>query len=227
MNKLLYKEFKLCLVMQIPLFFVFALMLLIPSYPYLVAGFFACNAIFYSFSQAVVDNDVLFSTLLPVSKAEIVRGKMRFVVLIHLAMLALYVPVIFLRHKLMADGNAAGVDASLTLLAAALVLFALFYAVFFPRYYRAPYRVGKHFLVSTLVIFGYVIVFEGFMIVCGAARQANPFFEWVETHLDCFPATGEAWTAQLIALAVGAAIYAGLNALTLRRAIRSFEELDL
>jgi len=227
MNKLLYKECKLCLVPQIPLFFVFALMMLIPNYPCLVAAFFTCNSIFYSFSQALVDNDLLFSTLLPVSKADVVRGKLRFVVLIQLATLAVYVPVIFLRHAISPAGNAAGVDACFTLLAGALVLFALFNALFLPHFYRAPHRVGRHFLIVTLAIFGWIAVFEGFMIVCGAARDSLPFFAWVETHLDCFPATRDAWLAQLAALAAGAAIYAGANAWTRRRTIRAFEEQDL
>ena len=47
MKHLFYKELKLCLPLQVPLFFLFAAMLFIPSYPYLVACFFTCNSIFY------------------------------------------------------------------------------------------------------------------------------------------------------------------------------------
>ena len=37
MKQLFYKELKLCLPLQVPLFFLFAAMLFIPAYPYLVA----------------------------------------------------------------------------------------------------------------------------------------------------------------------------------------------
>ena len=46
MKHLFYKELKLCLPLQVHLFFLFAAMLFIPSYPYLVACFFTCNSIF-------------------------------------------------------------------------------------------------------------------------------------------------------------------------------------
>ena len=36
MKHLFYKELKLCLPLQVPLFFLFVAMLLIPAYPYLV-----------------------------------------------------------------------------------------------------------------------------------------------------------------------------------------------
>ncbi len=227
MNRLLYKELRLCLTPQMPLFLAFALMLLIPNYPYLVAGFFVCNAVFFSFTQAVADNDLLFTVMLPVSKAEAVRGKLRFVVLYQLAALLLYVPMIFINHALHPAGNAAGTDAGLTLLAGMLAVFAVFNAAFLPRFYGAAHRFGRHFLYAAVAVFGFITLFEGFMIVCAAARSRLPLFEWVETHLDCFPASAEAWTVQLAALAAGAAVYAGLNALTCRRTVARFDRGDL
>ena len=85
----------------------------------------------------------------------------------------------------------------------------------------------KLFLISLIAVFGWIILWEGFMITAGAAERLVPFFAWVETHLDCWPATSEAWTAQLVALGVGILVYVVGNILITRRAVAVFERVDL
>ncbi len=227
MKNLLYKEFRLCMAVQIPIFFLFVLMMLIPSYPYLVAGFFICNSIFYSFTQAAVDNDVLFTTLLPVSKAQVVASKLRFMLVIELLSLLFFLPMIFVNHAVHGTPNAAGLDASLTLLGALLLVYAVFNAVFLPRFYKAPHKLGRHFLLSTICVFAFIFLFEGFMIICGAAKDALPLFGWVEETLDCFPQSSSIWIRQGIFFAVCAAVYLLGAVLTKKRAQRNFEQVDL
>ena len=227
MKQLFYKELKLCLPVQVPLFFLFAAMLLIPSYPYLVACFFTCNSIYYMFNQSVGNNDLLFTALLPVSKAQVVKARVRFVVAIEMIMFLLLIPMIFVNHKLVPQGNPAGTDGSLTFLAAALVLFTIFNGTFLPGFYKNEQKMDKLFLLSLVAVFGWIILWEGFMITAGAAERLVPFFAWVETHLDCWPATGEAWTAQLVALGVGILVYVVGNILITRRAVGIFERVDL
>ncbi len=227
MKQLLYKEYKLCLVGMVPLFYLFALMLLIPSYPYLVAVFFTCNSIFFLFKQSVVNGDLLFTALLPVSKADVVKARVRFVVVIQMIMFLLLIPMIWVNHSLYPGGNPAGTDGSVTLLAAALVLFTVFNGVFIPAFYRDEHKTDKQFLVSLVAVFGWIILWEGFMIAAKAAENAVPFFAWVETHLDCYPLTDGAWYAQLIALGVGALVYGLGNVLITRRAVAIFERVDL
>ncbi len=227
MKQLLYKEYKLCLVSMVPIFYLFALMLLIPSYPYLVATFFTCNSIFFLFKQSVANGDLLFTALLPVPKADVVKARVRFVVIIQMIMFLLLIPMIFINHGLYPDGNPAGTDVGLTYLGAALVLFAIFNWVYIPAFYRDETKTDKLFLLSLIAVFGWIFLWEGFMIAAGAAQKSVPFFAWVETHLDCFPATCEAWTTQLIALAVGALVYILGTILTCRKAVRIFEQVDL
>ncbi len=227
MKQLLYKEYKLCLVSMVPLFYLFALMLLIPNYPYLVATFFTCNSIFFLFKQSVVNGDLLFTTLLPVSKADVVKARVRFVVIIQMIMFLLLIPMILLNHKLYPAGNPAGTDGSLTLLAAALVLFTIFNGVYIPAFYTDETKTDKLFLISLIAVFGWIFLWEGIMITAGAAKTAVPFFAWVESHLDCYPLTDGAWAAQLVALAIGALLYGVGTLLTTRRAIRNFEGKDL
>ncbi len=227
MKQLFYKELKLCLPLQVPLFFLFVAMLFIPAYPYLVACFFTCNSIYYMFNQSVGNNDLLFTALLPVPKAQVVKARVRFVAAIQMVMFLLLIPMIFVNHKLVPQGNPAGTDGSLTFLAAALVLFTVFNAVFIPAFYRDETRSGKNFLISTIAVFVWIILWEGFMITAAAAKDALPFFSWVAENLDAFPATAGAWRTQLIALAVGALIYALGTLIVTRKAVRIFEQVDL
>ena len=227
MKQLFYKELKLCVPVQVPLFFLFALMLFIPGYPYLVATFFTCNSIFYMFNQSVANGDLLFSTLLPVSKADVVKARVLSVVTIEGIMFLLLVPMIFLNHRLAPTGNPAGTDGSLTLLAAALILFTVFNAVFIPAFYRDEHKAGRNFLISTLSVFGWIVLWEGFMITSAAARAQAPLFAWVAENLDRFPTTAGAWTVQIAALAVAALIYGAGTALACRRAVGIFERVDL
>ncbi len=227
MKQLLYKELKLCLPLQVPLFFLFAAMLLIPSYPYLVACFFTCNSIYYLFNQSVGNNDLLFTALLPVSKKQVVQSRVRFTVMIQMVMFLLLVPMIFVNHRLVPQGNPAGTDGSLTFLAAALVLFTVFNAVFIPAFYRDETKSGKNFLISTIAVFVWIILWEGFMIAAGAARDSVPFLNWAAENLDAFPVTAEAWRTQFAALAIGAILYIAGTWLTARKAARIFERVDL
>ena len=227
MKQLFYKELKLCLPVQVPLFFLFVAMLFIPAYPYLVACFFTCNSIYYMFNQSVGNNDLLFTALLPVSKAQVVTARVRFVVAIEMIMFLLLSPMIFVNHKLVPQGNPAGTDGSLTFLAAALVLFTVFNAVFIPAFYRDETKSGKNFLISTIAVFVWIILWEGFMITAAAAKDALPFFSWPAENLDAFPATAQAWRTQLIALAVGALIYGLGTYLVSRKAVGIFERVDL
>ena len=228
MKNLLYKEFSLCMPLQVPLFFCFAFMLMIPSYPYLVAGFFICNAIFYSFMTAAMENDVTFSLLLPVSKAEIVRAKIAFVLIIQCVSLLFFSGVatlnFFVNHN---QGNNAGTSSSLTLIGAFLLLYSVFNLSFIPRYYKAPHKAGKIFLVSAIAVFVFIAIFEGFMITTEAVHETVPFFAWIKTYIDTFPTTPLAWAYQSAFFAVCVLIYIAANALCNKRAAAEFDLAEI
>ena len=172
-------------------------------------------------------NDLLFTALLPVPKEQVVKARVRFAVAIEMVMFLLLIPLIFVNHKLVPQGNPAGTDGSLTFLGASLVLFTVFNAVFIPAFYRDETKSGKNFLFSTIAVFVWIILWEGFMITAAAARDAVPFFSWAAENLDAFPATAQAWRTQLIVLAVGALIYGLGTSIVSRKAVRIFERVDL
>ncbi len=227
MKNLLYKEFRLCMVPMVPLFYLFALMVLIPSYPYLVAGFFTCNALFYVFNQNAISNDLTYSVMLPVSKKEIVRGRIVFCVIIQMIMFVLFIPMILINQLSGPAGNPAGVDASITLLGALLTVFLVFNTSFLPAYYKNPSRLGKHFLRSVIIVFVWIFLVEGTMGVSQALQEKVSVFAWIANRLDCFPKTTEAVVTQLILLAICALVYGLGMVLIFRRSVKNFELVDL
>ena len=230
MKHLLYKEFRLSIPLFVFFYLSFALMLLIPSYPYLVAFFFICNASMYIFTQGQANGDLLFSTMLPVRKRDVVRARYLSIMLLQMLFLLLCTGVIFLHQYLPPAGlpdNPAGWDAGLMLLGAGLGVMGLYNLIGIPAYFRGEAKIGRIMLITMLGLFSYIAVMEGIAIAAAQARAYVPLFDWIETHLACFPSTPAAWAAQSIALSIGAAVYALLTLLGYRRAAKIFERVAL
>lgn len=227
MSKLLYKNLKLCFIPLVAAFYAFALMLLIPNYLYSIPFFFTTNAIFYMFQRCVLNNDFLYTAFLPVSKRDAVKAMCLFVVIIELVMLAIYVPMIFLNRFAVSTPNKAGVDASVTLIALGFCVFALFNLIFLPSFYKTAYKAGKSFLASTIGVFCFIFIAEGFFVAANSLTDKVAFFNWVETRLDCWPSASEALTAQLASLAAGVVIYVVLTLISVKKSEKNFEMVDL
>ncbi|MBP5230803.1 MAG: ABC-2 transporter permease [Clostridia bacterium] len=226
MKNLLYKEYRLCFHSTLFFFLPFVVMLLIPNYPYLVAFFFVCNGIFNSFSQAALDQDLLFTSLLPVSKADAVRGKYLFVASVQAMDFLLFIPMVFLNHAVHPEGNAAGADACLTMLGGGLIVFAIFNYVFIPRFYKKTDKFGQSFLTAVIAMFVWIFLAEGMMIAAKAAAKSVPAFAWIASNLGTFPSSGEAWIAQAVFFAVCVLAYVLLTVLSCRRSIRIFSQIS-
>lgn len=227
MSKLLYKNFKLCFIPLILAFYAFVLMLLIPNYLYLVPCFFTTNAIFYMFQRCVLNNDALYTAFLPVSKRDAVRAMFLFVIMIEIVMLALYVPMIFLNRVAVSTPNSAGADASITLIGMGFCLFSIFNLIFLPSFYRTAYKAGRSFVASSIGVFAFIFISEGFFIASNALKERSGFFNWIASELDCWPETTEALTAQLAVLGAGIAVFALLTLIALKRSEKAFEKVDL
>ncbi|MBR0135803.1 MAG: ABC-2 transporter permease [Clostridia bacterium] len=226
MRNLLYKEFKLCMMPIVWAFMAFVLMLLIPNYLYLIPCFFICNAIFYVFQTGTVNNDLLYTVLLPVGKRDAVKARYLFVIIIQMIMLILYVVMIAIKNAVMPISNF-GLDACPTLIGAALITFAVFNAVFLPEFYKTGVKAGRSFLLASIAIFVWITVCEGFFIAAASASDKAAAFGWVAANIDCMPKTAEAWTAQLIIIAVCAVIYAAVNMLSCKASCKNLEKVNL
>ena len=217
MRNLLVKEMRLSASILSYIFIVFGVMFLIPGYPILCGAFFSCLGIFQSFQNAREANDLVFSALLPVSKQDVVRGKMLFACVIELCTLALMAVVMVVRMTVLADapvyrGNAL-MNANPFALGVAFLLFGLYNLIFIAGFFKTSYKLGKPFVTYIIVAFLVIGVAEALHHIPGL-QALNAFgFE----HLPL----------QMGLLAAGVVCYIALTGLALKSSAESFEETDL
>lgn len=194
-----------------------SLLTFLPGYPILVGTFFITLGIFYSFQSMRENGDIAYSLLLPVAKADVVKGKFRFVLLIEAVGFVPTAAITLIRMGWLNDAavytSNALMNANLTFLGLVLVVFGLFNAVFVGGFFQTAYYFGKPFVRYCIGAFLVITLAETLHHVPGtAALYASGF-----TPL----------AAQSIALCVGALLFAGLTAFGIKRSVRAFECLDL
>lgn len=103
MIRLLKKEMKLAASPLSYLFIIFGLMAFVPGYPILVSAFFLCLGLFQSFQAAREANDITYTALLPVAKADVVRAKYLFCGFVQLCYFALTAAVTLIRMTVLSE----------------------------------------------------------------------------------------------------------------------------
>ena len=186
MKALIYKEFKLAMHPICYVFIaMFPFMILIPSYP-LAIGFvyvLSCYPIlFLGANKGQQSNDLLYSTLLPIRKKDIVLARIITVLVMQLAfmliMSALAPLAYYMQQNVIIEDSgehlvSPGIplEGFVSLLGIAIIGFAIADLIFFPIYYKN----GKSIVLSTLMtILGFIIYLGIFTI----AFPYIPGFEW-------------------------------------------------
>ena len=177
MKALIYKEMRLAMHPICYLFIaLFPFMILIPSYP-LGIGFIyvlTCYPIlFLGANKGQQSNDLLYSTLLPVRKKDIVLARIITVLLMQAAfiivMSALYPVARIINASILTSAEnpkeytvpGIGLNSYVLLLAIAIIGYAIADLIFFPIYYKK----GKSIVMSTLfTILGFVFYIGIFTI---------------------------------------------------------------
>ena len=231
MKALLYKEFKLAMHPICYVFlFTFPFMMLIPSYP-LGVGFIyvlSCYPIlFLGANKGQQSNDLLFSTLLPVRKKDIVLARIITVILLHvifIAMMSCIWPLAnLIKNSIDVEATAAQEEYSsfevgfslngfVSLIAFALVGLALADMIFFPIYYKH----GKSIVMSTL------LTLIGFVIYIGTFTVGLPLAIPAYKELFCDKGIG----IQFAFLGGAILIYAIIHFLVYKISAKELEKVD-
>ena len=215
MKNLLIKELRLPTSILSWLFLAFAAMTLIPGYPILLGSFFVCLGIFQSFQTIRENNDVLYTVLLPVEKADAVRAK--YIVVCFLEILAWLLMAALTALRMTALEDAAAyvsnpmMDANLVYLAYAALVFALFNVIFLGGFFRTGYKFGKPFV--------FFIIAAMLVVLLAEILHHIPGLDFLNGS--------NALGVQAAILAAGVAVYALATWLSCRRSIKIFETLDL
>ena len=224
MKALLYKEFKLAMHPICYVFiFVFPLMILIPSYPLAVGFIYVLSAypiLFLGANKGQQSNDLLYSTLLPVRKKDIVLARIFTVFAMQFAFIAILsmlypaaLAINDLAFQASPQESFPGLDLHgfVSVVAFGIIGYSIADLIFFPIYYKK----GKSIVMSTLfTIIGFVLFLVIFTIVF-------PFV--IPGYMSVF--NGEIWY-QLIFLATSLAIYVGAHVIVYKISARRLEKVD-
>ncbi len=215
MRILLNKEMRFSAPLITYLFLAASLLTLTPGYPILVGAFFLCFGVFQFFQTCREANDVLYTAMLPVEKADVVRAKYAFTLFIELSGFAVMVLLTILRMWLLPDAaayrNNALMNANPAFLGYALMIFAAFNSIFLVGFFKTGYKLGMPFLGFGITAF----------LVIGIA-EALHFFPGMGALNDTRFAS-----VQLFPLLAGVIVFGAGTILSQRRAIRYFYTLDI
>lgn len=217
MSALLKKEMRLSALLLTYLFIGFAFMTLLPGYPILCGVFFITLGIFQSFQSAREANDIVFSTLLPVAKTDVVKGKYLFSLFIELCGFIIMMILTFIRMTALVDAKPyrqnALMNANLFFLGAALLIFGLFNMIFIGGFFKTAYKLGKNFVIY--IVAGFVVI--------SLAETVH--------HVPGFGAVNafgfEHMLVQVTTLVIGAVCFIGLTYFSYKKACRDFDRIDL
>ena len=229
MKSLLYKEFKLAMHPLCYIFVIlFPLMILIPNYPIAIGFIYVLTAypiLFLGANKGQQSNDLIFSTLLPVRKKDIVLARMITVMIMHFVFIiistALLPLALYISNSIeTAPGAQApadvgiGLDGYVSVLAICLVGYAIADLIFFPIYYKH----GKSIVMSTLLtILGFVAYILVFTILL-------PYLKGFEWYLKILCKSGLG--IQFALLGGGLIIYASLHLVVYKISSRRLEKVD-
>lgn len=197
------------------LFLLLSGLILIPNYPYYVTFFYNSLGIFMWMQSLRENRDTAYMMLLPVTKAEMVRARLRTVVQLELLQLLACVPFMVLRASYGHLNNAVGIEANAAFLGLGLVQMGLFNLVFFPMHYRNAYDLGKPFLAASAAELFYIVLVE-------ACDHVIPY---MKTVCESYALSDQ--LRQWPMLLGGVAVFALLTWAAERSSVRRFEKVDL
>lgn len=217
MRTLIHKEFHTVLR---PYVFTFALMpilLLVPRYPYFIALGFVVQGIFLYFNETRSNSDILFTSLLPVSRNRIVLVKHIGVVILEMVTLIFAIPFAILSSFILnpTTGNLAGLDANMTLFGCVLFEYALFNIIFLPNYFKTTQKIGVPLLCGLTAFVAFQV---GVEILIAFVPQLNYALEGV---------AGETAIYRAIVLGIGIIAFISSCILSYKLSSKKFEKVGL
>ena len=223
MKAILYKEFKLAMHPLCYVFvFTFPLMILIPSYPIAVGFIYILSCypiLFLGANKGQQSNDLLFTTLLPVRKKDIVLARIMTVATMHFAFIAvvsmLYPLAVMINSAIPGDPTPGlGLDGYLSILAIVLVGYSIADLIFFPIYYKH----GKSIVMSTL------LTILGFVIYLGIFTIAIPYIPGCEGYMQLLCKSGIGYQIMLFGIAL--VVYFFVHFLVYKISSKRLEKVD-
>ena len=126
------------------------------------------------------NNDLVYSSLLPVAKRDIVRGKFAFALLIEGCGFLLMTGLTLLRMTVLADAvlyrTNALMNANFVFLGFALLVFGSFNLIFLGGFFKTAYYYGKPFVIFIIIFFVIVAIAEALHHIPGNMHTDDSMF---------------------------------------------------
>ncbi len=211
MKNLVYKE----LFLSVNKFFyvlpiLLAGLIMIPQWIYmLVFMYFFWISVPQIFSAYLAQQDYEFTTVLPVTKAQIAKSKGLTIIILELYHFILAV-IAGIVHNLVYGSFNIFINISPAFYGYVLIMFALFNIIYLPLYFRTAYHFGKPLIYGVIVstIFGIGLELLALLVPWASNIIDNPNILF-----------------QLDMLVAGIAIFVGLSWIALNRSARNYEQI--
>lgn len=220
MKNLLYKEIKLSVPTQTWIFVFLSISIVIPSWPSLVCFFYPLAGLTVIFALGAANRDILYTSILPLRKKDVVRGKALLLFFLELLTILVSVPFAFLKNILTAANpeliEYSDLGCNMATYGIVLSLFGLYNLIVLPWFYKKPE--GKNslpFVVADLSIaFLMTAIMCIFIIFEDAAKIVNQY-------------EGIGLFIQIGTLLGGALLFFLLTILSDRLAGKNFQKVDI
>lgn len=142
MKAMIIKQFKLGIPSLFFLFLAMPVLLIIPNYPSFVGFGYAVMPIIVLLSIGKENKDLEFSSMLPVSKKDIVKGRMTDTVLFQVGSLVIgAICAVFTNLFLAPNGNQVGLDLNPTFFGATMIAYGVFNLCLLPIFFKTGYKI--------------------------------------------------------------------------------------
>ncbi len=195
-------------------YWLLALTLLAPNYPYCVAFGYCLMGIPNLFTIFKANKDLEFNAMLPISREEIVKSKFMSVIFIQVVQILIAIPFALLSCFLINPaGNGVGLDANFTLFASVFIEFSVFNIIFLPGFFSTGYKV------ATPTFWAFV----GYLLTLGLIEGLIAGIPTLNLIFDGYTYIG----AQLGLLAIGIILYCLTLFFAYRMSVKKFLRVNL
>ncbi|CAI6077091.1 ABC-2 transporter permease [Cohnella sp. JJ-181] len=189
-------------------------LMLVPGWIYfLVLLYFCWITIPNMFGGFRAQNDLMFTTMLPVTKPDMVKARVTVIVSLELLHIALAVLFGIVNRFLYPNLEYYFFAPSIGFLGLCFAMLAIFNAIFIPMYYKTAYHFGR----AAYTSIGFAMLFAGCAQWAGV--QSPVLF-------DLF--NGDGHLAQhILILIAGIALFAGCTLIAYRAAVKRFLQVEI
>src|SRR5574344_885540 len=228
MKNLIKKELTLCTNPQVIIFCLLSALVVIPEWPSMIGMVYVLSGLSTIFPRALADQDIQYTTMLPLRKGDVVKGKTFLVAILEIGSLLFSIPFSLLKcflidPPLLADYSAHGQEAyyytlgvqpSLGGYGYVLIAFGVFNFILLPWYYKNPQKVNWPPVISFFAAIG--------VLGIGIALEYMTV-----SYLSFNKSTLLYWLIEGCVALAGVLIYVGLTFFAEKKAEKKFDKVDL